>query len=266
MYACATRSSSSVVTPTATALPASASAPAAMRLATRIFSMTSGVCTHGSLPSWAVALPTYSGRAMNLGTASVGETTPGLNGARTDILSVYSGPPPQPAQPGPATRAADVQRPADDPAGEHHVRAALGRGVLAVVVGAADVDLHVVDRGAGPAGQTHVDPADPHIELDDDDRAGEPRPGQIQIHRAHPSDQRQPGGHHPLPVPFERARPTTQLQPVGGRRGDRPGPGQIVDQGIEFGAHPRVRDRRGALLELVDGDQSPGHRAVRWEE
>ena len=77
MYSCAIRSSSSVVTPGATALPASASAPPAIRPATRIFSITSGVCTHGSVPSRAVALPTYSGRGMRLGTGSVGDNDSG---------------------------------------------------------------------------------------------------------------------------------------------------------------------------------------------
>src|ERR1700760_4349933 len=83
------RSSASVVTPGATALPASASAPAAIRPATRIFSITSGVCTHGSVPSRAVGLPTYSGRSIDLGTGSVGETTPADNAERTGMLSGY---------------------------------------------------------------------------------------------------------------------------------------------------------------------------------
>ena len=85
MYSWATRSRWSVVTPGATALPASASAPAAMRPATLIFSITSGVCTHGSLPSRAVALPTYSGRSIDRGTGSVGDTSPGRRALRTDM-------------------------------------------------------------------------------------------------------------------------------------------------------------------------------------
>jgi hypothetical protein len=85
MYSCAMRSSSSVVTPGATALPASASAPAAIRPATRIFSITSGVCTHGSCPSRAVGLPTYSGRSIERGTGSVGDTVPGLKAVRTGM-------------------------------------------------------------------------------------------------------------------------------------------------------------------------------------
>ncbi|CKT97244.1 Uncharacterised protein [Mycobacterium tuberculosis] len=74
-----------MVTPGATALPASANAPAAIRPATRIFSMTSGVCTHGSLPSWAAGLPTYSGRAIQLGTGRVGDSTPGESAVRLGI-------------------------------------------------------------------------------------------------------------------------------------------------------------------------------------
>ena len=85
MYSWAIRSSSSVVTPGSTALPASASAPAAIRPATRIFSITSGVCTHGSVPSLAVGLPTYSGRGMRLGTGRVGDNTPGERAVRTDM-------------------------------------------------------------------------------------------------------------------------------------------------------------------------------------
>ena len=42
-------------------------APAAIRLATRIFSMISGVCTHGSLPSRAVGLPDVLGTRDRLG-------------------------------------------------------------------------------------------------------------------------------------------------------------------------------------------------------
>src|SRR5277367_4773217 len=83
MYSWAIWSSSSVVTPGATALPASASAPAAIRPATRIFSITSGVCTHGSVPSRAVGLPTYSGRGIDLGTGSVDETAPAISSERT---------------------------------------------------------------------------------------------------------------------------------------------------------------------------------------
>ena len=83
------RSNSSVVTPGATALPASARAPAAIRPATRIFSITSGVCTQGSLPSWAVGLPTYSGRGMRLGTGSIGDNTPGDSAVRAGMPPAY---------------------------------------------------------------------------------------------------------------------------------------------------------------------------------
>ena len=54
--------------------------------ATRIFSMTSGVCTHGSLPSWAVDFPTYSGRSIALGTGRVGDTTPARRALRTGMF------------------------------------------------------------------------------------------------------------------------------------------------------------------------------------
>src|SRR5579875_2554787 len=83
------RSRASVVTPGATALPASASALAAICPATRIFSITAGVCTHGSVPSRAVGLPTYSGRGIDLGTGSVGDCTPGDSAARTGMRSAY---------------------------------------------------------------------------------------------------------------------------------------------------------------------------------
>src|SRR6201993_884873 len=83
------RSNASVVTPDATALPASASALAAICPATRIFSITSGVCTHGSVPSRAVGLPTYFGRGIDLGTGSVGETTPAESAKRTGMWSGY---------------------------------------------------------------------------------------------------------------------------------------------------------------------------------
>src|SRR5580704_16393908 len=100
------RSSASVVTPGATALPASASALAAICPATRIFSITSGVCTHGSVPSRA------------------GGTTPADSAERTGMVSGY----PYPAGSGTATaaherpaRAFDLDRAAHHPAGQHHV-------------------------------------------------------------------------------------------------------------------------------------------------
>ena len=51
----------------------------------RIFSITSGVCTQGSLPSAAVERPTYSGRGIDFGTGRSGETTPELRGLRTSV-------------------------------------------------------------------------------------------------------------------------------------------------------------------------------------
>src|SRR5271167_111627 len=200
------RSSASVVTPGATALPASASALAAICPATRIFSITSGVCTHGSVPSRAVGLPTYSGREIDLGTDSVGETTPADSAERTGMVSGY----PYPAGSGTATaahegpaRAFDLDRAAHHPAGQHHVRGALRRCDLPPVAGAAAVDLDVVDRRARAVGQSNLDRAEPHVEFDDDHRPGEPGLDQIELDRTHPAHQGQPGGHRPLPVALE---------------------------------------------------------------
>ena len=58
---------------------------AAMRPATRIFSIISGVCTHGSVPSFTVGFHAYSGGAIERGTDSVGESTPGLRAVRTGM-------------------------------------------------------------------------------------------------------------------------------------------------------------------------------------
>src|SRR6202012_3074293 len=146
------RSSASVVTPGATTVAASASAPAAIRPATRIFSITSGVCTHGSVPSRAVDLPTYSGRGIDLGTASVGDTAPAISSERTGRTGI----PPgylvsnalTPTQQRPA-RSFDFHRAAHHPAGQYHMRGALARCGLAAVAGAAAIDLHSVDRGDG---------------------------------------------------------------------------------------------------------------------
>src|ERR1700744_6761220 len=200
------RSSASVVTPGATALPASASALAAICPATRIFSITSGVCTHGSVPSRAVGLPTSSVRGVDLGTGSVGETTPADSAERTGMVSGY----PYPAGSGAAAaaheraaRALDLARAAHPPAGQHHVRGALSRCDLAPVAGAAAVDLDVVDRCARAVGQSNLDRAEPHVEFDDDHRPGEPGLDQIQLDRAHPAHQRQPGGHRPLSMALE---------------------------------------------------------------
>src|SRR6201995_3714105 len=171
------RSSASVVTPGATALPASASALAAICPATRIFSITSGVCTHGSVPSRAVGLPTYSGRGIDLGTGGVGETTPADSAERTGMVAgdLY------PAGSGAVTaaherpaRAFYLDRSAHHPAGQHHVRGALSRCDLPPIAGAAAVDLDVVDRRARAVGQSNLDRAEPHVEFDDDHWPGEP--------------------------------------------------------------------------------------------
>src|SRR3984957_11456234 len=200
------RSSASVVTPGATALPASASAPAAICPATRIFSITSGVCPHGSVPSRAVGLPTYSGRGIDLGTGSVAETTPADSAERTGMVSGY----PSPAGSGTATaahegpaRAFDLDRAAHHPTGQHHVRRALSRCDLPPVAGAAAVHLDVVDRRAGAFGQSNLDRAEPHAQFDDDHWPGDPGLNQIQLDRAHPAHQCQPGGHRPLSVALE---------------------------------------------------------------
>src|ERR1700744_5607007 len=106
------RSSASVVTPGATALPASASALAAIRPAIRIFAITSGVCTHGSVPSPAVGLPPYFGLWIDLATGSVAETTPADSAERTGMVSGY----PYPAGSGAATAAHERAARAFDPA------------------------------------------------------------------------------------------------------------------------------------------------------
>src|SRR5271169_2221476 len=167
MYSCAIRSSSSVVTPGATALPAWTSAPAAIRPATRIFSITSGVCAQGSVPSLAVGLPTYSGRATHLGTDSVGDNTPGESAVRAGMTASLATParrrcgPWQPArgearQSDPAraaqkraARSADDHRTAGHPTGHHDMRRSFTRCVLATVAGAAHIDLDVIDRVTG---------------------------------------------------------------------------------------------------------------------
>ena len=79
------RSSSSVVTPGATALPASASAPAAIRPGDPHLGDHLGVCTHGSVPSCTVDFQAYSGRGIELGTGSVGDRSPGRRAVRTGM-------------------------------------------------------------------------------------------------------------------------------------------------------------------------------------
>src|ERR1700730_3661989 len=152
------RSSASVVTPGATALPVSASPLAAICPATRSFSIPSAVCTHGSVPSRAVGLPTYSGRGIDLGTGSVGETAPADSAERTGMVSGYL----HPAGSGTATaaheraaRAFDLDRAAHHTAGQHHVRGALSRCDLPPFAGAAAVDLDVIDRRARAVGQSN---------------------------------------------------------------------------------------------------------------
>src|ERR1700742_3716232 len=214
------RSSASVVTPGATALPASASALAAICPATRIFSITSGVCTHGSVPSRAVGLPTYSGRGIDLGTGSVGDTTPADSAERTGMWSGY----PYPVGSGTAAaahqrpaRALDLDRAAHHPAGQNDMWRALGGCDLPPIAGAAAVDLDVVYRRARTLGQSDLDRPESHVEFDDDHRPGEPGLDQIQFDRTHPAYQRQPGGHRPFAVAFERTSPAAQLDAVCGR-------------------------------------------------
>src|SRR5277367_882383 len=240
MYSWAIWSSSSVVTPGATALPASASAPAAIRPATRIFSITSGVCTHGSVPSRAVGLPTYSGRGIDLGTGSVGDSTPTDSAERTGIPPGYlASATAAPVQQRPA-RSFDLYRAAHHPTGQHHMRGAFGRRGLPAVAGAAPVDLNVVDRCAGAVGQSNFHRPEPHVELDHHHRPGESRLDQVQLHRPHPAHQRQPGRYGPLAVPLERPDPAAQLHSVGGRRDDCSRPGQVTDEAVQFVAGPGV--------------------------
>src|SRR5271166_1070613 len=268
MYSCATRSNASVVTPGATDLPASASAPAAIRPATRIFSITSGVCTHGSVPSRAVDLPTYSGRGIDLGTGSVGETAPAISSERTGrtgiptSVSVCAGSNTPPRQQRPAW-SFDLDRSAHHPTGQHHMRGALGGCVFPAVAGAAAEDLDVVDRRAGAVGQSNLDRSKPHVELDDDDRPSESRLDQVQLDGAHPAHQRQPARYGPLAVPLERPDPAAQLHSVGRRRDDRSRPGQVTDEAVQFVAGAGVGHVRGAFLELTDVDQPERDRIVQ---
>jgi hypothetical protein len=56
---------------------------AAILLATRMASITSGVCTYvGSVLRAGAGFPTYSGRAMVTGTWRRGDCSPGVKGAR----------------------------------------------------------------------------------------------------------------------------------------------------------------------------------------
>ncbi len=95
MYSWAIRSSSSVVTPGATALPASTRAFAAILPAIRIFSMVSGFCTHGSCPSLTVGFHAYSGRSMWSGTvrSALGTWREGTANWHVTTLTVRRGGP-----------------------------------------------------------------------------------------------------------------------------------------------------------------------------
>src|SRR4029453_8331782 len=71
------------VTPGLQCSPASCVACAAMRPATRIFSMVSASCVIGPSQVAARLRPTYSGRAIAVGTSRQGEILPGRNSVRT---------------------------------------------------------------------------------------------------------------------------------------------------------------------------------------
>src|SRR5580693_626630 len=152
MYSCAIRSSSSVVTPGATALPASTSAPAAIRPATRIFSITSGVCAQGSVPSLAVGLPTYSGRAIHLGTDSVGDNTPGESAVRAGMTASLV----TPAR----RRCGPWQRPEEKPGNQTQPGDDAGRGSgprRSRAIRPSPATMRAVAAARGEAGQS--DPA-----------------------------------------------------------------------------------------------------------
>ena len=65
-------------------------------------------------------------------------------------------------------------------------RPAFGGRVLAVVVRAATVDLHVIDRGARPVGKAQVQAAELDVQLDHHDRVLRTRPGEVEV-RPNPS-------------------------------------------------------------------------------
>lgn len=93
MYSCATASSASVVTPGEISFAASSIACAAIRLAIRIFSIVSVLCTSGPVYGAGPGRPTYSGRAMCAGTLRVGDWIPGTR-AMAASLSAGPGRPP----------------------------------------------------------------------------------------------------------------------------------------------------------------------------
>ncbi len=107
------RSSSSVVTPGATALPTATSASAASREATRIRSMVSASLTSEPRKGCGSGLSTYSGRSMDSGTGRRGLCRPGRRTGRTLIGQAY-----RPCRLGPVGRlrhryryAAEIHRP-----------------------------------------------------------------------------------------------------------------------------------------------------------
>ncbi|GGU60607.1 hypothetical protein GCM10010502_08870 [Kitasatospora aureofaciens] len=87
MYAWATASSASVVTPGAISFAASSIARAAIRPAIRIFSIVSAVCTSGPVYGVGAGLPTYSGRAMCAGTLRVGDWMPGTRAMAASLAA-----------------------------------------------------------------------------------------------------------------------------------------------------------------------------------
>ena len=115
------------------------------------------------------------------------------------------------------------------------MRGAFGRGVPAVVVGASHVDLDIVDGRAGAVGEPQIQAAELHVELDDDDRAREARPRQVELDRPHAPVQRQPAGHHPLALALQRSEHAAQFHAVGGRGDDGAGTGQVTDERVEVG-------------------------------
>src|SRR3954447_11055249 len=80
---------SSVVAPGLTALPPSSKACAAIRHATRIASITSGVRTPLPLSRLGAGLSTYSGRGMPAGAERRGDWMPDFNGARWTMSPPY---------------------------------------------------------------------------------------------------------------------------------------------------------------------------------
>ena len=241
--------------PGATALPASASAPAAMRPATRIFSMTSG-----SAPTARTfldrRLPRVLGTLDRLRHRQGRCDHSGAKGTANWHVLQPNG------DAGWPLGAADVDRPQHHPSGEHDMRGALGRRVLAAVARAAAVDGDVVDRGAGALGQPQVEGSPHQVEFDHHHRAGEPGVGGSRS--TEPTRRTSASRSAPSTRPAAAAsRASPELHPVGGRADDGARPGQVVDQHIEFRSHPRRGYLRRALLELADVDQPERHGVVQ---